>query len=327
MNRCNLLVLFGLSVMIPAGAQAQSVRTWVSANGVDNSQCSRSSPCRTFSAAISAVNADGEVVVLDSAGYGPVTIDKGVTILAPAGVHAAIAPTAGNAITINSGITGAVILRGLYLNGQGATNGIRHLGNNDLFVDGCVVNGFNADGIVFEIGTTPQFSIVASTMRSNGDCGIEWFGSSPGRGVVEHSRLENNGFSGLCVESSGNITVRDTTAALNGASGIYLVTNAAGVDITDSAAVNNGDFGFYAQSNGTSGVNMHLERCLSSRNNTGIRSEASSGTATIRVSNCLITNNGAGVTAGTGGSIQSRGNNTLENNVSGNTFPASYTAK
>jgi len=327
MNLRNLLVLFGLSLIIAAAAEAQSVRTWVSANGVDNSQCSRSNPCRTFAAAIAAVNANGEVVVLDSAGYGPVTIDKAVTIVAPAGVHAAIAPTTGNAITINSGITGAVILRGLYLNGQGASNGISHFGDNDLFVESCVVNGFTNHGVLFNSGTTSGFFLVDSTMRNNGLRGILWLGSFPGRGVIEHCRLEGNGGYGVQIQGGGNFTVRNTIAARNGSSGFFVFANGAGVDITDSAAVNNGDSGFFAYSSGTSNVNVHLERCLASRNEFGINALADSGTATVRVSNCVITNNTAGVIADPGGSIQSRGNNTLESNGSGNTFPASYTAK
>ena len=34
--------------------------------------CSLATPCRTFNAAIGVVNAGGEVVILDTAGYGPV---------------------------------------------------------------------------------------------------------------------------------------------------------------------------------------------------------------------------------------------------------------
>jgi hypothetical protein len=108
---------------------------------VDNSQCSRSNPCRTFAAAIAAVNANGEVVVLNSAGYGPVTIDKAVTIVAPAAVHAAIAPTAGTAITVNApGST--VILKGLYLNSLGATEGVSVDSAAVVHIENLVVNGF-----------------------------------------------------------------------------------------------------------------------------------------------------------------------------------------
>jgi hypothetical protein len=316
-----------LSLILSAAAQAQSVRTWVSGDGVDNSQCSRSSPCRTFAAALAAVNPNGEVVVLDSAGYGPVAIDKAVTILAPAGLHAAIAPTTGNAITINSGITGKVILRGLYLNSQGASIGISHLGNNDLFLESCVVNGFTDDGVLFNSGTTPGFFVVDSTMRNNGDAGIAWLGSSPGRGVIEDCRLEGNGFYGLRVGGGGNFTVRNTIAARNGQTGFLLSADGAALEIIDSAAAHNGNAGFLAFSNGTSNVNMHLEHCLASRNGYGIYAGGQSGTGTVRVSNCVITNNSAGVFVDAGGSIQSRGNNTVEQNFENNTFIATYSAK
>jgi hypothetical protein len=325
MNLRNLLVLFGLALIIPAAGNAQSVRTWVSANGVDNSQCSRSSPCRTFSAAISAVNADGEVVVLDSAGYGPVTIDKAVTIVAPPGVHAAIAPTAGNAVTINSGISGAVILRGLYLNGQGATEGISHLGSNTVFVESCVINGFVGRGIVFGSTTTPSFAIAGTAIRGNLH-GIRWLGSSPGGGVIEHSRLEGNSGDGLLIQGTGTFSVIHTVAANNGGRGFMLFNDAA-LDITNSAAVNNGSQGFGAAGVSSAGATMHLERCLASANNIGVRSEAPGGPATVRVSNCTIANNATGVQAASGSTIQSRGNNTLESNGSGNTFAATYTAK
>jgi hypothetical protein len=95
------------------------VRTWVSPAGVDTNPCTREQPCRNFAAAITAVAAGGEVVALDSAGYGPVTITKSVTIVAPVGVHAAIAPSSGNAITVSATATDQIVLRNLYLNSQG----------------------------------------------------------------------------------------------------------------------------------------------------------------------------------------------------------------
>jgi len=313
-------------VTVPA-AYAQNTRSWVASFGSDINDCTRPSPCRTFGRAIAVSNAGAEVVVMDSAGYGPFTIDKAITIVAPAGVHAAIAPTSGDAITINSGITGAVILRGLYLNGQGAVNGIVHNGNNNLYVESCVVNGFTDSGVRFALGTTSNFFVADSTIRNNGGSGIRWFGSSPGRGVIEHCRLEGNGGSGLFIQGGGNFIVRNTVAARNGNNGFLVSANGASLDITDSAAAHNGTVGFYASSSGTSGANMHLEKCLASGNQFGIYADASSGTATVRVSNSVITNNTNGVFAGAGGSVQSRVNNTLESNGSFNTIPATYTAK
>ena len=73
--------------IVPLSVQAQ--RTYVSAqHGSDSNPCSVTSPCRTFGAAIAAVAAGGEVIVLDSGGYGAVTVTKSVTLEAPAGIYA-----------------------------------------------------------------------------------------------------------------------------------------------------------------------------------------------------------------------------------------------
>src|SRR5215469_4807867 len=56
-----------------AGAQ---VHTFVSALGSDANNCSRTTPCRTLAHAISVTNAGGDVVVLDSAVFEPIIIDK-----------------------------------------------------------------------------------------------------------------------------------------------------------------------------------------------------------------------------------------------------------
>src|SRR5687768_1796839 len=111
--------ILGAGVMATASAQAQApVRTFVSVNGVDNAQCLRTNPCRTFNAAVAAVADEGEVVALDTGGYGPMIINKSVTVHVASGVVAAIAPTTTNAIEVNApGET--VVLRNLYLNSQG----------------------------------------------------------------------------------------------------------------------------------------------------------------------------------------------------------------
>ena len=77
-------------------------RTFVASYGVDTSACSLASPCRSFAVAISKTNPTGEVIVLDSAGYGPVTITQSVTITAPPGVYAGITvPASTTGIVVN----------------------------------------------------------------------------------------------------------------------------------------------------------------------------------------------------------------------------------
>lgn len=320
------LVAVSALTLLSAVAEAQGPRSWVASSGSDTNACSRIAPCRNFSAAIAAVGLGGEVVALDSAGYGPVVVDKPVTLISPGGVHAAIAPTAGAAITISSGLNGSVILRGLYLNGQGAQRGINHLGSDSLFVEEMTINGFQQYGIAFAPATTPVFFVVDSTIRNNSNSGILWSGSFPGRGLVDRSRLERNFHSGLLIENSGNVAVRETLAA-NNSYGFFLFADGATLDITDSSAVNNGNSGFVAYSVGGSGVNMNMERCVASRNVSGVFAQTTAGAATIRVSNSTITNNDTGVFAGLNSSVLSRTNNTLESNGSGNTFPGTYDAK
>ena len=70
-----------LSLALPAFGAAQ--RTFVASNGVDTNPCTVTLPCRGFTAALLLTNAGGEIIVLDSAGYGSVTINKAVSIIAP----------------------------------------------------------------------------------------------------------------------------------------------------------------------------------------------------------------------------------------------------
>src|ERR1700686_824410 len=98
-------------------AQAQNTRSFVSGLGNDLNNCSLAAPCRTFQRAHDQTNAGGEIAVLDSAGYGAVTITKSISIVNPGGVEAGITvPSGGIAITINA--SGAIVaLRGLTLEG------------------------------------------------------------------------------------------------------------------------------------------------------------------------------------------------------------------
>src|SRR5436309_2080842 len=115
MKRVDVLFAAVCLIAVPAAPGfAQSNRTFVSGSGNDtgNTTCSRTSPCRSFGAAIGLTNAGGEMVVLDSAGYGPFTIGKAISISAE-GVEAAITATTTDAITINAGPSDVVNLRSL----------------------------------------------------------------------------------------------------------------------------------------------------------------------------------------------------------------------
>src|SRR5687767_14288191 len=148
---CILSTLVFLLVAMPASAQP--VRTFVSSSGNDANPCSLSAPCRNFGAAINAVASGGEVVALDSAGYGPVTITRPVSVIAAPGIHAAIAPTTGIAIEINAAQSDVVVLRGLSLNSQGAAYGVYFLEGNTLHIERCVINRFSISGVIQHFGS------------------------------------------------------------------------------------------------------------------------------------------------------------------------------
>jgi hypothetical protein len=120
-----------------SGVGAQ--RTFVKSDGLDTNPCSLAAPCRSFAIAIAATTPGGEVIVLDSAGYGPVTITQSVSIIAPDGVYAGVSVPSDDGITIDgSGIQ--VALEGLTINGTGSTaNGINFIQGSALRIAKCSI--------------------------------------------------------------------------------------------------------------------------------------------------------------------------------------------
>src|SRR5215472_5030027 len=148
MNYCRFLFssLF-LLALFAWSSSAQAVRTFVASTGSDSNPCSRIAPCRTFQAAVDAAAPGGEVVALDSAGFGSnVNINKPISIIGSPGVYAAITVLPGgpvDGIDINAGASDTVILRGLTVISQfmNASVGIAFNTGGTLFIENCVVNG------------------------------------------------------------------------------------------------------------------------------------------------------------------------------------------
>jgi hypothetical protein len=108
--------------LVSSISAAQVQRTFVSGLGNDINPCSRTAPCRTISHSLMGTSAGGEVIVLDSAGYGTFSITQSVSIIAPPGVYAGISVFSGDGIDINAGSTDTVILRGLTVENQGSVS-------------------------------------------------------------------------------------------------------------------------------------------------------------------------------------------------------------
>jgi len=152
-----------LAGALPLAAHATAGRSWVASNGDDANfatNCAESAPCQTFAAAYAVTAPGGEIVALDSAGYGPLTITNAVSII---GIQTAfVKPTPGTTgITINAGAGNVVLIKNVEINGAGGsfTTGIAlnsgHLilRNSTLthLTNGLTITGTKADIIDTEI--------------------------------------------------------------------------------------------------------------------------------------------------------------------------------
>jgi len=278
-------------------------RVFVRSNGTDTGSCTLNAPCRGFTYAMTQVDAGGEVVALDAAGYGTVTIDKSVTITTNSGFFAGISASTGAAITVNGeGIY--VVLRNLNLTGLGALFGITVLQANSLVVENCVVSGFGHNGINAGSGVTTR--IANSTVRGNGfsegGSGI-YFGSNS-TASVDNVRLSNNAAAGVQADASvdGSVTR---------------------VGITDSDSSGSGmGYWVFANSETSATSQINIRRSSASKNIHGIL--VSNGSATATVAESSITFNEAGLNNGSG-TLESFQNNHVQfngTNVSGVVTPA-----
>lgn len=158
------------AALIASPAAAQATRTWVSGVGDDVNPCSRTAPCKTFAGAISKTAAGGEISVLDSGGFGAVTITKSISIVAE-GNEGGILASLTNGITINSA-TAVVYIRGLIIEGKGdGLNGINIVAAKSVLIEDTVIHGFRATGPANGAGIkaagTAKVTVVGSTLADN----------------------------------------------------------------------------------------------------------------------------------------------------------------
>lgn len=264
--------------------QAQNASVFVAAKtGNDAHSCGDvRTPCKTFAGAITQVDAGGEIIVIESGDYGPVTINKAVTINA-SGVEAFIhySYCCGNAITINAGATDTVVLRGLTLNGA-TRSGIAASSVGQLFVEHCTIAGYLV-GVYF---VAPGATLV---MRDDD------VRRCPGTGVL----VEPPAGAGATVRA----VIRDCVFADDG-NGVAAESGAV-VTVVHSVAADSFNAGFVVHALTAANADMSLDGVQAVSNRTGLEAASlgGSGTATIRFVNSLVTQNMTGVHIGLGGTI------------------------
>lgn len=320
MRRIGIVVVVSF---LAAAAVAQNIRSAVSLTGLDTATCTVPDPCRTFDVAISRTNVGGEVIVLSSAGYGPFTVNKSVSIIASAAYHAAISPTSGDAITVNVD-SAVVVLRGLALNGGfGAFNGINFTGQTAaasetwLYVEKCIISGFSNNGLSF--ARNGRLFVHDTSLRHCGQSGIYINGSPgmPSHGSIDRALLEGN-HNGLVVDNAV-VAVRDSIATSNlddlWGAGFWarsLDSGTSAIVSADNCQATHNITGFMAGNGqgGTGTAQLTVSNSVASSNFSGISTYPQ---GTVRASNNTVTNNNAGFSY-TFGTFESRGNNTLRGN-------------
>ena len=280
----SLLCALIAALLLSFAAHADSTRTYVSRSGSDYNPCTARHPCASFRVALALTLAGGEIFVLDSADYGPVTINKPITITSE-GAVAGILATNGAAITISAGANDVVNLRGLEI--DGANSG--------------------AIGIQFTSGMA--LTIQKSLVRNFANSGINFAPNGAAMLFVSDTSVTNNGTNGIFV-SGGPAAVNGVLirviASGNGV-GILASGSGASLAVTDTVA-NNNNYGIGALSSA-----VMVRNSTASANTIGVAADQVG--AIVRVGQSTITGNSVGWQATNGAQVQSYGNNIVNGNA------------
>lgn len=324
-----LQIAAALCMLVASLSVTAAQRTFVSGGGVDGNPCTITLPCRSFAAAITQTSAGGEVIVLDSAGYGPVTVTQAVSIIAPPGVYAGItAPSLGVGVTVSAGAGDAVTIRGLTFSEGTLGTGVSLVTGRMLIVDRCAIHGMRyffasksdplpnpapptSTGVLIWSGTF----LIRDSMIEGADTGVRAVFFSPGKiiGHIEGTTIAD-AWQGIVMGTNVNITVARSLISGTGT----------GVGI--------GGGGF-----ASGPIDVHVSTTSIERFSTAIGvgeaydparvtvvdsditnnvvALASSGSATVSLSNVRVTHNQNGVDA-VASSVYTSGTNYFRDNMS-----------
>ena len=296
------LPLLAVTAAIISARVEASPRAFVASTGNDANvatSCGPMTPCRGFAAAMTVVDAGGEIVALDAAGYGAVTITKSVSIIANPGAYAGIvtASPVGAAITIDTPSVN-VLVRGLSLqttlyNGYGI---YMHQGAS-LTVENCTISGFQM-GIAVDAQAAVKVS--GSSIRDN-HTGI--FVSNATLDVSRSELLRN--------------TNEGVWSKLMAPGGFVVVSISDSLLVGNGGAISVGGGAILSDDDGHSGTQkMSITRSTLSQNTTGVRASRlySTATMTMTVTGSTVTGNQTGFLQEGGAVFESLGNNTVRQN-------------
>lgn len=293
MRRVPILLAGALALAAQIGLafDASAQQVFVSAQrGRDANHCTLAFPCRTFARALSAVPAGGEIVVLDSGGYGAMTINKSVRVNAPPGVYAGVSNPAGG-IVVTIGPTDVVALEGLTITSlpPNTGTGIEFSSGGSLILDRCLIDGW-FDGI--DVDSPGTLVLEGTTVRDCFRSGLTSRVSTGSAAIsIQHCAFESTS-QGVALDIGDGTIVNMSES--------HLTENRAGLQTSPAAGKT---------------AEVNVSACQVSDNFEGILTVGSGGVATVRVANSIITDNGFGLTQADPSIVESQGNNLIRGNL------------
>jgi hypothetical protein len=307
------------------GTNAQLFRAYVSGHGNDANPCTLPAPCRLLPAALNAVQDGGDIWMLDSANYntGTVNVAKSVSILAVPGVMGSLVATGGgDAILVNtSGVE--VSLRNLVIVQLGTSaNGIEFTQGHSLTVGGSEISNIAGNGIVV---TAPGATlVVADTVIRNS--GLSAIDVESGSAAIDRVRIMG-GNTGVQAGPGGLVSVAESLI-----SGAAIGAQALGSPATrlslDRTRISGATFAVSAETSLASDVvQVTVSRSVLTQSSLAAvnLNYAASSTLSVIADDNVIAKNFIGFNFENGGTVYTRGNNTLlfnTNDLSGGSLTA-----
>jgi hypothetical protein len=217
MTKAAFLLALIVTAIASLPVHAQPLRVFVSGLGLDTNPCTVTQPCRTFQQAYNTVAANGEIEVLDPAGYGPLTITHGISIQGHG--FGAITQTIGYAITISVTTSDPITLNGLILQGA-SLFGIYITSGPSVQILNSVVRGFQF-GISDQSTTNRSNLLIENTIVSDnemGGIGIQPYGGSV-KATLNRITASNNRF-GVSVNGASDMTIANSVISNNNLDGL-----------------------------------------------------------------------------------------------------------
>jgi hypothetical protein len=225
MTKTAVLLALIVTALASMPAHAQQ-RVFVSGTGLDTNPCTVTQPCRTFQQAYNTVAANGEIDVLDPAGYGPLTITHGISIQAHGFGGITQTGSASAAITISVTTSDPVTLNGLILDGAGTGQfGINITSGPSVLILNSVIRLFAAAGINDITSTNGSTLLIEDTVASYSQTGIAIHATGTNAQATLNRVTANNNVNGIFTGFNSATTIANSVLSNNNPIGLAVQTN------------------------------------------------------------------------------------------------------